>query len=136
MPSRHFLNGPFLFLVPPKFTKEPSNQYVIKGQPAFLSCETIAYPPARIEWSKHENRKFLPVKRGPRFNTLLDGTLIINNITENDEGQYVCTANNGVVGGAVSRHVVVTVHGRKAKLVIFYTWSLSMKIIEMYWWVS
>ena len=66
------------------------------------------------------NNRFEPVGREARFKKLLNGTLIISNITEEDEGQYVCTAKNGVEAGEVSKNVIVTVHGMKRDSLFTY----------------
>ena len=98
-------------LVPPKFTKEPINQQVLKGDMAQLTCTVIAVPPVRIDWSKDIGGKFVTVRIDhPRFQKLLNGTLVIRNVSEEDDGKYLCTAYN-TVSEQESRHVMLTVHG-------------------------
>ena len=64
-----------------------------------------------MEWSKFTGGSFVQLNNDPHFSQLLNGTLVIRNVSKNDEGQYSCHAYNGVVGTPVSRQVSLVVHG-------------------------
>lgn len=98
-------------LVPPKIIQEPVNQQVLKGYTSYLTCITSGTPPARVDWSKL-SRGFKPVSMDqPRFEKMLNGTLVIRNTSDEDRGKYLCTARNGASDKSVSRSVQLTVHG-------------------------
>ena len=56
----------------------------------------------------------------PRFEKMVNGTLVIRNASEEDDGKYLCTASNGVSDNGVSRQVQLTVHGMKRS--VFKLW--------------
>ena len=98
-------------LVPPKIIQEPVNQQVLKSYTSYLTCATSGTPPVRVDWSKL-SLGFKPVSMDqPRFEKMLNGTLVIRNTTDEDRGKYLCTARNGVSDKSVSRPVQLTVHG-------------------------
>lgn len=97
--------------VPPKFIQEPDDKQVLKTYTISLTCLTSGTPPARIDWSKSKGGRFVPVSIGkPRFEKMVNGTLVIRNASEEDDGKYLCTASNGVSDNGVSRQVQLTVH--------------------------
>ena len=49
----------------------------------------------------------------PRFEKMLNGTLVIRNTSDEDRGEYLCIAYNGVSDPPVSEQVKLTVHGMK-----------------------
>lgn len=97
--------------VQPKIIQEPVNPQVLKSYTSYLTCVTSGTPPARVDWSKLSSG-FKPVSMDqPRFEKMLNGTLVIRNTTDEDRGKYLCTARNGVSDKSVSRSVQLTVHG-------------------------
>ncbi|XP_048588601.1 Down syndrome cell adhesion molecule-like protein 1 isoform X2 [Nematostella vectensis] len=106
--ARH--SAQLIVYVPSKFVTEPRDQQVLREYTAQLSCQTTGYPPARVEWSKLQGSSFVPLGDNPRFQQLLNGTLVIRNASKRDEGRYSCHAYNGVVGTPVSRQVSLVVH--------------------------
>ncbi|XP_074633719.1 cell adhesion molecule DSCAML1-like isoform X3 [Acropora palmata] len=104
--------------VPPKIIQEPVNQQVLKSYTSYLTCATSGTPPARVDWSKL-SLGFKSVSMDqPRFEKMLNGTLVIRNTTDEDRGKYLCTARNGVSDKSVSRPVQLTVHAVPALIVI------------------
>jgi len=104
----------FQFSEPPKFIQDPVDEQVLKTYTTYLTCLTSGTPPARIDWSKSVGGRFVPVSMNqPRFRKMLNGTLEIRNASDEDDGNYLCTAYNGVRDTIVSRQVQLTVHGMK-----------------------
>ena len=101
--------------VPAKFVQKPVNQKVLKTYTTHLTCLTSGTPPARIDWSKRSTGGgFVPVSmEQPRFEKMLNGTLVIRNTSDEDRGEYLCIAYNGVSDPPVSEQVKLTVHGMK-----------------------
>ena len=121
-----FVNMYFLISVPPKFIQDPVDQQVLKTYTTYLTCLTSGTPPPRIDWSKSIEGRFVPVSMGkPRFRKMLNGTLVISNASDEDDGKYLCTAYNGVSDTRVSKPVQLTVHGMKRSVCEwhFYTFS-------------
>ena len=60
-----------------------------------LDCETDAAPRPTFEWSKVTGNNQVDIKSGGRSQLFLNGTLLIANVTKNDdEGRYRCKATN------------------------------------------
>lgn len=96
--------------VPPKFLQEPVDQQVLKSYTTYLTCVTSGTPPPRIDWSKLSGDFKQVSMDQPRFEKMIDGTLVIRNTSDEDRGTYLCTAQNGVSDKSVSRQVQLTVH--------------------------
>lgn len=105
--------------MPPKFIPEYVNHQqtitqVLKTFTTYLTCLTSGTPPARIDWSKKVGGGFVQVSMDkPRFRKMLNGTLVISNVSDADDGTYLCTAYNGVSDSRISRQVRLIVHGMK-----------------------
>ena len=81
----HYVGHPVL-LVPPENTK------VNIGNTARLFCLFLANPnDGAIHWQWKGGN--LP-SSSDKYNIIADGTLIIREITDNDSGEYQCTATN------------------------------------------
>ena len=59
-----------------------------------LNCEPGAAPKPTFEWSKVTGNNQGDIKTGGCYTVFPNGTLIIANLTQNDEGQYGCKASN------------------------------------------
>lgn len=58
--------------------------------------------------------RFVPVSlEKPRFEKLVNGTLVIRNASDEDDGTYLCAGSNGVSDAVASKRVQLTVHGMK-----------------------
>ena len=68
--------------------------YLFKDSEGRLNCEADAAPPPTFEWFKVTGNNQVDIKSGGRYELFSNGTLIIANVTENDEGQYRCKATN------------------------------------------
>ncbi|KAL3267033.1 hypothetical protein HHI36_011175 [Cryptolaemus montrouzieri] len=84
----------------PYFLIRPPNNYtVIKGSSVFLECAAIGNPVPRVIWFKHKGQ--LPQQRSE----LVTGGLKINNVSQADEGVYVCNHTNKY--GTISHRITL-----------------------------
>lgn len=99
------------------------------------------YRPLFIEFHTHQTRAhthtesntkglldYLPVYDNLRFSTLANGSLVINNVTQREQGYYVCSARNGF-GPEMTKLIKITVHGK-------LTLSLSLSIRAHKMWAD
>ena len=93
-------------LVPVSFIKmSPEIVNVSLGQNVTLDCMTAGYPTPTVTWSRVDE---LPESSRVEGN----GSLIVENITQSDLGQYVCTAHNdlGTRSYSVTLELGITCH--------------------------
>ncbi|KAL7024043.1 hypothetical protein ACKWTF_012881 [Chironomus riparius] len=82
--------------VPPQWTFEPQDTNVMLGNPIAINCEANGYPKPTITWFKGKS------KSSKEFQaiTMRSGTtLTVNFATTEDEGFYMCQANNEIGNG-------------------------------------
>ena len=73
---------------PPRFTvKPPAKVFPGVGSTLILHCKATGDPQPAINWKKQDGR--LPAGR---YRQLINGTLVIKDITMNDRGIYKCIA--------------------------------------------
>ena len=93
-------------LVPVSFIKmSPEIVNVSLGQNVTLDCMTAGYPTPTVTWSRVDE---LPESSRVEGN----GSLIVENVTQSDLGQYVCTAHNdlGTTSYSVTLELGITCH--------------------------
>lgn len=73
--------------MPPTAFVSPANQTVDEGSSTSLSCQVTGDPYPSIEWSKVGG--VLPAKH-----VINEGLLVIQEVTKEDEGMYLCVAQN------------------------------------------
>ncbi|XP_063968758.1 peroxidasin homolog isoform X1 [Lytechinus pictus] len=80
----------------PHFVVEPHNVDATEGNNVYFSCRAMGDPEPEIVWL-HDSKEILP-NRGidHKYNILDDGTLMIQNASGDDEGQYECMARNAL----------------------------------------
>lgn len=64
------------------------------GETAVLPCATEGSPQPSIEWTKENGESIKLGDDNSRYKLLLDGSLQIEDVNQNDTGNYVCTASN------------------------------------------
>ncbi|XP_043224573.1 roundabout homolog 2-like [Amphibalanus amphitrite] len=89
--------------VRPHLVDAPANATVLAGESVDLVCRVAGDPTPAVYWSRQNGR--MPVGR---IDLLPDKTLRIENVQPQDEGLYVCEAENPV--GNVTASATVTVH--------------------------
>ena len=67
---------------------------MFKDSESSLNCEPDAAPPPTFEWSKVTGNNQGVITPGGRYKLFSNGTLVIANVTKNDEGRYSCEATN------------------------------------------
>jgi peroxidase len=77
----------------------PEDLEVKLGQTAVFRCRAAGDPQPRIKWMRDSNE--VPIDDG-RYAVMEDGSLVINEVTEDDAGDYECVAHNDM-GYAKSR---------------------------------
>lgn len=86
--------------IAPYFIMPQKSVYnVTSGSLVFLECSAVGHPPPKVVWFKKTGQ--LPYQR----TEMIQGGLIIKNITSSDEGVYVCNYTNYY--GAVSHHITL-----------------------------
>uniref|UniRef100_A0A1B6EDX6 Basement membrane-specific heparan sulfate proteoglycan core protein n=1 Tax=Clastoptera arizonana TaxID=38151 RepID=A0A1B6EDX6_9HEMI len=99
---------------PPEITLYPKDrEIVIEGGSALIQCRaTGGIPTPTLQWSRPDNKQ-LPTRN---IEILPDGVLRFNSVTRDEEGQYMCTAEN-VVG---SRTAVATLEVQSYPIISIY----------------
>ena len=104
----------FLFdLVVPtiKITRHPVKDTVLEGTDVQINCSADGSPKPLVKWS---NKYIKNPSTDVGNATLGNNSLLLENVTNQDEGTYECSANNR--GGPVLKNVTLTVHGRYSKI--------------------
>lgn len=75
----------------------PINQTKLEGEKVEFSCEAKALPGnVTVRWF----REGAPVKEvaalETRFTIKMDGSLVVNPVSADDSGQYLCEVTNGI----------------------------------------
>ncbi|XP_004642396.2 peroxidasin homolog [Octodon degus] len=97
----------------PRITSEPQDADVTSGNTVYFTCRAEGNPKPEIIWLRNNNE--LSMKADSRLNLLDDGTLMIQNTQETDQGIYQCMAKN-VAGEVKTQEVTLRYFGSPAKL--------------------
>ncbi|KAF7703006.1 hypothetical protein HF521_022013 [Silurus meridionalis] len=73
------------------FKLKPENTTVYQGHTAVLHCQATGDPSPIIQWKKKD--KFLESNKS-RFQTMPNGSLVIQEVSTEDTGRYTCIAGN------------------------------------------
>ncbi|KYO26125.1 hypothetical protein Y1Q_0003873 [Alligator mississippiensis] len=84
----------------PRITSEPRDADVTPGNTVYFTCKAEGNPKPKIIWI--HNNQSLDMEDDRRLNLLDDGTLMIQNTRESDQGVYQCMAKN--VAGEAKTH--------------------------------
>lgn len=104
---------------PPRASVSPPYETVDIGDSIEFRCSVTGYPTPTVTWKRGSGGKILP-------NTaLIDGAYLrLERIQSDDEGDYVCTAEND--GGVVKRRGLLYVRGNETINILICA-SLSWK---------
>ncbi|XP_035770965.1 Down syndrome cell adhesion molecule a [Neolamprologus brichardi] len=99
--------------VPPKFVVQPKDQDGIYGKAVILNCSAEGYPVPTIQWEYSKGAgvpqfKPIPLNSGFRIEVLVNGSLLIKHVLEEDSGFYLCRVSNDV-GADVSKSMYLNV---------------------------
>ncbi|XP_076361772.1 cell adhesion molecule Dscam1-like isoform X3 [Tachypleus tridentatus] len=95
----------------PSWIQEPKSATVVAGSSVILHCSVSGYPIPKIKWFRRKGNNYtenISKIKGGKLKFFQNGTLIIENSEEMDEGQYRCVAGNGV-GSPISKIVNINV---------------------------
>ncbi|EFN71841.1 Down syndrome cell adhesion molecule [Camponotus floridanus] len=103
-----------LVKVPPQWIFEPQEVATLLGNPLNVHCEAKGFPPPHITWLRAKGKMsndYQPLVDGSdgRLTILPNGSLWTASASPQDEGQYLCRANNGI-GSGLSKVIYVSVH--------------------------
>lgn len=93
----------FGYSVKPFFLSTPANQTILTDQTAEFACRVGGDPSPEILWRRNDGK--MPIGRA---HILDDKSLRIEKVTSQDQGTYICDADNAV--GAISASATLTVH--------------------------
>ncbi|KAG7483685.1 hypothetical protein MATL_G00041000 [Megalops atlanticus] len=99
--------------VPPSFVVQPKDQDGIYGKAVILNCSAEGYPVPTIVWKYSKGAGVpqfqpIPLNSGFRLQLLVNGSLLIKHVLEEDSGYYLCKVSNDV-GADVSKSMYLNV---------------------------
>lgn len=83
----------FLVTARPAFVIQPQNTEVLVGESVTLECSATGHPVPRITWTKGDRT---PLPEDPRVSITPSGGLYIQNVQQDDSGEYTCFASNSL----------------------------------------
>ncbi|XP_015187903.1 PREDICTED: Down syndrome cell adhesion molecule-like protein Dscam2 isoform X4 [Polistes dominula] len=103
-----------LVKVPPQWIFEPQDVATLLGNQLNVHCEAKGFPPPRITWLRARGRTsndYQPLVDGlnGRLTILSNGSLWTASAGPENEGHYLCRANNDI-GSGLSKVIYVSVH--------------------------
>ncbi|GAA6096931.1 peroxidasin homolog [Tachysurus ichikawai] len=96
----------------PRITSEPQDVDVTSGNTVYFTCRAEGNPKPQIIWLRNNNA--LNMQDDSRMNLLEDGTLMIQDTRETDQGIYQCMAKN-VAGEVKTGEVTLRYFGTPSR---------------------
>ncbi|XP_017546292.1 peroxidasin [Pygocentrus nattereri] len=96
----------------PRITSEPQDVDVTSGNTVYFTCRAEGNPKPQIIWLRNNNA--LNMRDDSRLNLLEDGTLMIQDTRETDQGVYQCMAKN-VAGEVKTGEVTLRYFGTPSR---------------------
>ncbi|XP_054894270.1 peroxidasin isoform X1 [Poeciliopsis prolifica] len=96
----------------PRITSEPRDVDVTSGNTVYFTCRAEGNPKPQIIWLRNNNA--LNMRDDNRLNLLEDGTLMIQDTRETDQGVYQCMAKN-VAGEVKTSEVTLRYFGAPSR---------------------
>uniref|UniRef100_A0A1A8LEU1 Peroxidasin homolog n=2 Tax=Nothobranchius pienaari TaxID=704102 RepID=A0A1A8LEU1_9TELE len=96
----------------PRITSEPQDADVTSGNTVYFTCRAEGNPKPQIIWLRNNNA--LNMRDDSRLNLLEDGTLMIQDTRETDQGVYQCMAKN-VAGEVKTSEVTLRYFGAPSR---------------------
>ncbi|KAJ3612857.1 hypothetical protein NHX12_019114 [Muraenolepis orangiensis] len=96
----------------PRITSEPRDVDVTSGNTVYFTCRAEGNPKPQIIWLRNNNA--LNMRDDSRLNLLEDGTLMIQDTRETDQGVYQCMAKN-VAGEVKTSEVMLRYFGAPSR---------------------
>lgn len=93
---------------------------LLKARTVIIDCQTDGYPPPTHQWKKvrksliaspssNNGGELISIVSGPHIQVLENGSMAIVDVDKEDEGEYMCEANNGI-GPSLSAGTKLKVH--------------------------
>lgn len=97
--------------MPPRYHERISPSPVREGETAVLSCTSQGYPTPNYIWYKtnYETGGHLELLTMSEKKYIREGVLIIQNVGLNDNGRYVCIANNSMGSERIELQLTVLI---------------------------
>ncbi|XP_023233546.1 Down syndrome cell adhesion molecule-like protein Dscam2 isoform X2 [Centruroides sculpturatus] len=98
--------------VPPRWLLQPKDTSAVVGKSAMINCQASGVPQPHVRWkvaTGNQPVEYRTIISSSHIHILVNGSLNIRSVEENDGGLYVCEANNGV-GSGISSIIRFTVH--------------------------
>ncbi|GBL76503.1 Titin [Araneus ventricosus] len=92
---------------PPKWVNEPASVEGLAGSFIILDCQVSGYPPPTVTWIKQNDAEEMQKV----MSVVKNGSLIFHKLLAEDEGEYLCKAQNNV-GATLQKFVTVSVLGK------------------------
>lgn len=83
----------FVVTARPTFVIQPQNTEVLVGESVTLECSATGHPLPRIAWTRGDRS---PLPTDPRVSITPSGGLFIQNVAQEDSGEYTCFASNSL----------------------------------------
>uniref|UniRef100_A0A8C2FJ85 Peroxidasin n=1 Tax=Cyprinus carpio TaxID=7962 RepID=A0A8C2FJ85_CYPCA len=113
----------------PRITSEPQDVDVTSGNTVYFTCRAEGNPKPQIIWLRNNNA--LNMRDDTRLNLLEDGTLMIQDTRETDQGVYQCMAKN--VAGEVKTSEVTLRYFRSPEKLMLCNFFLI--IFSLFFWL-
>uniref|UniRef100_H3AWY7 Peroxidasin n=1 Tax=Latimeria chalumnae TaxID=7897 RepID=H3AWY7_LATCH len=88
----------------PNFVIQPQNTEVLVGESVTLECSAAGQPQPRISWTRGDRT---PLPSDPRITITSSGGLYIQNVDQEDGGQYTCFASNNLDTIHATAYIIV-----------------------------
>lgn len=82
----------------------PQNTEVLVGESVTLECSATGHPQPRITWTKGDRT---PLPSDPRITITPSGGLYIQNVKQEDSGEYTCFATNSIDNIHATAYIIV-----------------------------
>lgn len=125
-----------LVRVPPQWVFEPQNVSTLLGSPLIVHCKADGFPPPSITWLRSRGRSannYQPLISGlnGRLTILPNDTLWTASAEPQDEGHYLCRANNSI-GSGLSKVIYVSVNGKSTFRRKFCSYTSSLFAFNLF----
>uniref|UniRef100_A0A8C9FJV1 Ig-like domain-containing protein n=1 Tax=Pavo cristatus TaxID=9049 RepID=A0A8C9FJV1_PAVCR len=87
----------------PRITSEPQDVDVTSGNTVYFTCRAEGNPKPEIIWLRNKT----PLPSDPRITITPSGGLYIQNVKQEDSGEYTCFATNSIGNIHATAYIIV-----------------------------
>ncbi|CAL4147451.1 unnamed protein product, partial [Meganyctiphanes norvegica] len=97
--------------VPPRWVLEPEDASAISGTSILMPCQADGFPIPSVVWKKEGASvgSYHDFVSSVGIQQLSNGSLLLTSVKKEEQGRYLCEANNGI-GAGLSKVVQINVH--------------------------